>query len=272
MPLVLRERLFRRQAHDLIQLMAKYGNHDHGRFSTNADVERFLTASGLDYKLVVEHCRTFTNSVPRFENLIPSTVQSIGEATLSVIDKTTGQDIVTTQGPGIVALSSYWALFEESYAQFKAAIEKTGLTSFLSCTATGVAAVEAYIQHRATIYNARGPHTPLIDDKNNKVSFDDKVDLWVPIMSGGAKLDKGDKAWASFKIIRGYRDASAIHVKKPALGMGYAELAEGLNHFRHSIAGLLVKFHLLFGERIPTVIIRCSFLPDVIYYDDIARV
>lgn len=270
MPLVLGQHISRRQAHDLVQLMAKHGNHYHGQFSTDADVKRFLAASGMDYKSVIEYCRTFTNPVPGFENLIPSTVQSTGGAALSVVDNATGHNIATTQGAGIVALSSYWALFEESYTQFKMAIERTSFTSFLSCTAIGVAAVEAYIQHRAKIYNAMEPQTLLIDDKQNKVSFDDKVDKWIPTMSGGAKLDKGDKLWASFQVIMRYRDGSAIHVRDSALGMDYTELAEGLNHFRHGIAGLLVRLHRMFGERIPAVIIRCSFLPDVIYYDDMA--
>jgi len=269
MALVMGERISRPQARRLIQIMAKHGNHYYeGQFSTDEEIKRFLAASGVDYVEMIEKCRIFTNPISKFENFISSTAHSVGGASLSIVDNATGQTVAATDGPGIIAYSSYWALFEEAYAQFNATLTGVSpMTSFLTCTSTGIAAVEAYIQHRAIIYNETKPQTPLIDSKNSKVSFDDKINLWIPIMTGGAKLDKSDKLWISFKVLQGYRDNSAIHVKSPVLSISYTELANGLNHFRYGIAGLLVRLHILFAERIPAKIIRCSFLPDVRYVE-----
>jgi hypothetical protein len=269
MSLVMGDRISRAQARRLIQIMAKHGNHYYeGQFSTDEEIKRFLAASGVDYEDMIEKCRIFTNSVLRFENLITSTAFSVGGGSLTLINNATRQTVAATEGPGMIAYSSYWALFEESFSQLRATLTGVSpMTSFLNCTTTGIAAVEAYIQHRAIIYNETNPQTPLIDSKNSKISFDDKINLWIPTMTVGAKLDKSDKLWTSFKVLQGYRDNSAIHVKSPVLSMSYTELANGLNHFRYGIAGLLVRLHILFAERIPARIIRCSFLPDIRYIE-----
>lgn len=270
MAIVIGEQISRSQSRRLIQTMAKHGNHLYlGQFSTDEEIRVFLASNGLDYKKVIEYCRTFTNRVPKFENLISSTAQSVGGSSISVVNNITGETISSTDGPGIIALTSYWALFEEAFTQFRATLTSVRpMTSFLTCATTGVATIEAYVQHRAILYNDTNPQTKLLDSKANKVSFDDKVSQWIPIMTGGTKLDKSDKLWESFKILRGYRDNYSVHVKSPSFSMSYEALERGLNLFRYGIAGLLVRLHILFSERIPTEIIRCAFLPDVQFIED----
>ena len=134
---------------------------------------------------------------------------------------------------------------------------------FLSCVSNGVASIEAYLGQKAGIYNKRNPGKELIDNKQNKVSFDDKINEWIPIMTGGPKLNKGTQRWEHYKKLRNIRDQQQAHSKAPALG---SDLAKLLSFFRTGIAGMLLELHILFGDRnVPATIIRHAYLPDVEY-------
>jgi hypothetical protein len=98
------------------------------------------------------------------------------------------------------------------------------------------------------------------------VSRDDKIDEWIPIMTGGKKLNKGNQRWEHYKKLRTVRDQQQAHLKAPALGSDYRKLAKSLNIFRTGIAGMLLELHILFGDRnVPATIIRHAYLPDVEY-------
>ena len=58
----------RRDSHDLVMSMAKFGNHfGHGRPRTDADVKRAFSRQGIDYYSVVADCRDYHKRVPLFE-------------------------------------------------------------------------------------------------------------------------------------------------------------------------------------------------------------
>jgi hypothetical protein len=257
----------------MIMAMAKYGNHYiKGRyghpFKTDADVKRFFDEEGWDYRDVVEKCRDKDENVPFLENLIGSgyTIDSTG-GTVSYIDKAGEETVIgEDEGPGRFNYPSYAGLFEQATEDFKRCLDSAHYGHFLSCVSNGVASVEAYLNQEVKVYNKRNPGKELIDNKHNKVSFDDKIDQWIPVMTGGKKLDKGNQRWEHFKRLRSIRDGNQAHVKVPVLGANYRQLGELLNLFRSGVAGMLLDLHILFNDRAtPAIIIRYAHLPDVEY-------
>ncbi|MHA2403773.1 MAG: hypothetical protein ACXADH_12330, partial [Candidatus Kariarchaeaceae archaeon] len=123
--------------------------------------------------------------------------------------------------------------------------------------------IEAYIIHRVELWNRDNPHDCLTDSPAHKVSFDDKVDVWIPKMTGGKKLDKSIRNWMHFLDLRKIRDHVSIHPKSDGFGSSFSDLAEKINIFRTGIAGTLIQLHLLFHEKIPAIIIRAFYAPEV---------
>ncbi len=119
------------------------------------------------------------------------------------------------------------------------------------------------MNEQAGRWNDTHPSQPLIDSKTEKVSLDDKIDKWIPIMAGGRRVDKGDARWADFKVLRGIRDEAAVHIKGPVKGVSFVEMARLMNMTRTGIAGLLMHLHELFGEPVPSKIVRGVFAPDI---------
>jgi hypothetical protein len=170
------------------------------------------------------------------------------------------------RGPGRFNYPSYAGLFEQATEDFKRCLDSAHYGHFLSCVSNGVASVEAYLNQEVKVYNKRNPGKELIDNKHNKVSFDDKIDQWLPVMTGGKKLDKGNQRWEHFKRLRSIRDGNQAHVKVAVLGANYRQLGELLNLFRSGVAGMLLDLHILFNDRAtPAIIIRYAHLPDVEY-------
>ena len=132
-----------------------------------------------------------------------------------------------------------------------------------TCLSNGIASIDTYISHQVLLYNSDQPSEPLIDSKERRVSQDTKIDEWMPKMLGGKRLDKSRTNWQNFKRLRALRDELAIHIKQPTLGISDQQLGELLNLFRSGIAGLVVDLHLLFGEQVPSKIIRYAYLPDI---------
>lgn len=82
-------------------------------------------------------------------------------------------------------------------------------------------------------------------------------------MLGGKKLKKDCQNWRHSRTLRDARHEWAIHTKKRSLAISYKKLRELLNLFRSGIAGLLVDLHLLFGEHIPSIIVKYAYLGDI---------
>lgn len=127
----------------------------------------------------------------------------------------------------------------------------------------GIAGIEAYITHRVKIWNHAYPNNALIDTKQMKVSFDDKIDKWIPLMSSGKRIDKSNNDWRHYKILRSIRDDAAIHPKTMSMGVSLQQLAENINTLRAGIGGILIQLHCIFAEKIPAIIIRARYTPDV---------
>ena len=226
----------------------------------------FFQSNGLYWDNLVQKCREPKEIVPFFENLIGSTWKVSGGGRAAIVTEATTDketEITSVNGPGELTTSTYLQLFENAVNNLNRCLESASFGDFQSCVSNGTASIDAYIAHRAFLYNSAYPCEPLIDSKESKVSQDTKFDEWIPKMSGGKKLDKSGLNWSHFKRLRANRDDLAIHIKKPAFSISYCELGELLNIFRSGIAGLLLDLHLIFGERVPCNIIRYAYLPDI---------
>jgi hypothetical protein len=247
----------------MILMFAKYGDHgDRLVFRTDADVKRYLAQRGIDFQKLVEQCRSFGENVPYLENLVGSTWTVSYGAKAAVVDMQSGEEKCAVEGPGAIALSTYWAHAETSVKSRTRAVEASSFAELQIAITNGMASIEAFISHRAEIWNTSNPQDKLIDSFADKVSFSDKIDVWVPKMTGGRNLDKSLRNWMDFQELRKIRDDVAIHPKASGMGTSFTELAKNLNLLKTGVGGLLVQLHLLFGERIPSVIIRLFFAPE----------
>ena len=173
------EKRTRRSTHEMILMMAKHGNHSYqARFVSDADVKRFFQSNGCFWDDLVQKCRKPTELVPLIENLIGSTwVAPRGR--VSIVEKAATdeeKEITSLEGPGILITKTYLQLFENAFASFYRCMEMASVGDFLSCVSNGIASIDAYIMHRAWIYNSTHPTELLVDSKENKVSQDTKID------------------------------------------------------------------------------------------------
>lgn len=259
-----KERISRRAAHEMILLFARHGNHYHEtNFKSDNDVKRGFADHGINFEKLVMDCRDFKQPIPFFENLIPSTVFSAGGVEMSRVDSATGSEDLTTKSPGSLVIQGYWASFESAIEARDRAIQKSSYTEYLSAVTSGIASIEGYINYQAEFWNKKHQDQPLIDSFSTKVNLNDKFDNWIRVMTQGKKLDKGGINWSHFKIIKSIRDDLAIHPKSSGYGISFYDLAEKINVFRSGIAGLLIQLHLLFNEKIPQIVIRAAYAPDV---------
>ena len=246
-----KSKLSRKQAYNLVMTMAMYSDYDANvsrgiPFSTEDEVREYFKAGGYDFDKVVEECRNPQISIPLVENLVGSTWLMIGD------DKT--ETIVT---------SNYEGAYETAEDHLERAIKATSFSELESAIVRGIASIEAFINYRAGVWNERNPENQLVDSKQNKVSFDDKIDKWIPIMSGGGKLHKGDDHWRSFKRLLGIRDNLTIHSKSTSHTVTHSELADLINAFRSGIAGILIDLHVLCRTWVPASMIRGYYAPEV---------
>lgn len=184
-------------------------------------------------------------------------------AKVSRVDNSTGEEDLEVEGPGTITVAGYWASFETAIHARDKSVETASYSEFLNSTVQGIASIEAYINQQAEQWNKDHPNDQLVDSALQKVSFDDKIDVWIPKMTNGLRLEKGYTNWQDFKILRSFRDNLAIHPKQSGYSISLSDLAKNIGLFRTGIAGLLVDIHILFKERIPSVIIRAKYAPEV---------
>jgi hypothetical protein len=259
----------RKEAKDLILAMARHGNHywesEWGDLRTKQQVEAFFAAQGYNLADVIEECRDKETNVLLLENLIPSSgwgVTGGPGVTVSYTDSE-GNEVVKFDGEsGTFVEATDAALFDKAADDFERSIAKMSYVEFLSAIANGTASIEAYIFQKTYQYNIRNPSKELVDNKDNKVPFEDKIKKWVPTMAA-KKLDLGGKNWPHFKQLKQVRDTEHTHTKSPALQISYRDLCKLLNLFRSGIAGLLLDLHVLFGDKTPAKVIKYAYHPDI---------
>lgn len=256
----------RRTAHDMILEMVKFSNYGSGRFWTDADIKRYLQSLGYDFDDLVKRCMENYNMPIPTENLLGSTWRLTGGTATSI--SPTGKELFSVSGSGELTQKAYWGCYEESQKQLKECISDQSYIKFQSALVLGIAAIEAYINYRAGIWNETHPNERLVDSKENKVSFDQKIDEWIPVMTNQKKLDKGNRNWQEFRYLRDIRDNTTIHMKQSGYGISYKDLADLINRYSYGISGILIQLHKLFNEMIPPIIIRNFYAPPVKIIDE----
>jgi hypothetical protein len=271
---VVDEKRGRRETRDIVLSMGEYGNHNkhfERPFDTDDDVIAYLREEGFDFDRLVEACRHRDEHVPRVENLITSEWTGGEPPGGYLVVREERGDVLsgfTDAGSGTMTTSTYWSRFERAASAFERCLETTSYEDLLSCLSSGVSSIEAYIGGKVESHNRRRPGDELVDSKRSKVSFDEKIKLWVPRMSG-EKFDKGkNRNWSDFKVLSAVRDQEDAHPKTSAYAHSFDDMAKLLNRFRGRIAGLLLDLCIHFGEKqVPRTIIRRAFLSKVRYVD-----
>ena len=166
---------------------------------------------------------------------------------------------------GHVVLSEYLDIFENAVADLERSVEISGRGSrvyrvFLTSISEGIASIEGYINYQA----GRRGGQQFKDSKQQKVSFEDKIDEWIPQITGG-KLDKGGVNWIHHQELRRIRNDYQAHPKTPLYGIPYSEICRRMNLCRTGIAGLLFDLHIAFNGLVPGQVIQGCFLPDIQY-------
>jgi hypothetical protein len=121
-----------------------------------------------------------------------------------------------------------------------------------------IASIEAYLNYKAELWNKENQNK--ITDY--KISIEDKINRWIPIMTNKKQLDKSKEPWAAYKKLKKIRDDETIHIKKRYSNITYKELVKLMSKYKH-LAHLLLTLHILFNDKVPSIIIRYTFLPEL---------
>lgn len=255
-----------RAAKDLIMTMAIWGNDYNYRLKTEKEVSDFFARQGISISQLIAKCRVFSNAVPNVENLIGPTYHVSAGAKIAKVNLKTNEEEFTVQGPGEYTTSDYWRKFDSADKSLKHSIESASYEEFQTALTKGIASIESYLTHRALEWNRNNPLNPI--DLRTHLSLDEKIDQWIPIMLNGTQFNKGrSKSWSDYQLLKPIRDNIGIHAKQSASGINYQDLVKLQNLYRSGIAGLLMDLHKLFKERMPAVIIRRYYAPDVVYQE-----
>lgn len=204
-------KLSKQQARAKICAHAMYGNHGvNPRPTSIKEVQQYLLAKGINTDKLTDQCRNHKEPIPDFENLIGSTWRSSGSVNVSLVDSD-GEVISEMKEPGLFIWSNYESHFEAACAARDRAISEVSYSAFQECLSQGFAAIEAFINTIANVWNKQHPEDKLLDSKDHKVSLEAKIDEWMPKISNGAKIDKTNMVWQHFKSLKKIRDDNAIH-------------------------------------------------------------
>jgi len=269
----IKEKMSRRDTEIMIQLMAQHGRHIFSfrlRQKRYRDVRHLFECHGVDYDRTVETCRNWEVPVPLGENILDGSTWHVGGTAGGTVEIQTGDDTIVARAPSVLVTHDYLKKFELALDAFHRCIRVGDPGDMISCASQGVHSLDAYLLYRARIYNkGKRLSERLVDTKQQPVSFERKVDEWVPKMCAGRSLDKGTKNWSDFKKLQAVRHDLGVHPKASGFSFGPAQICEYLNMFRAGTAGLLLELHLLFRDSIPRKIIRYAFLPDVEVVEEI---
>ena len=260
-----KKRLSKQQARSKICAHAMFGNHGISpRPKSPSEVQNFFLQKGINTDIMIEECRDPKHIVSHFENLVRSTwiadMTSGGSVSLVNGD---GEVISEMKKPGLFIWSNYQAHFEAACSSRDRAVQTSSYSDFQECLTQGFASMEAFFNEWAMKWNKQFPENPLVDALDHKVSLEEKMEKWIPMMSGGGQVEKSNQVWNDFKSLKKLRDDNAIHPKLPGQTIVWDVFASQINAFRLGIAQLLANLHRHTGLDVPSVIINAIYMPDV---------
>ena len=198
-----------RESEKMIWAFIRHGNHNQVgamRSASKARIETWFAENREPLPRLIAQCRSyFSAAVPFVENFVGSTWSVIsegpGEITASIYKDGKDEPEIQVVGSGTIGVD-YHAKFESACRARDNAISGASLDDLHTSVIKGIASIESYVAHRVDIWNRSiAAQIPLNDTKDAKVSFDDKIKIWIPTMTNGAKLDIGGKTWDHFLFL-----------------------------------------------------------------------
>jgi hypothetical protein len=251
-------RISQNKARSLIMMIAKHGNH-YQKLDTDAEVKEFYKFNRIDFDQLVSTVRD-GGLVTLLENLAGPGFETASQGRASirsaVVDAITNEEIAGFDGDGHLTLSPAWSRYETAERRLRDSMERNSIEDLIGAIEAGVSAVEGFIAERARAWNSVNPSAMLIDDAAKKVSFDVKLNEWIPRMSGGAKIVKGGKNYQHFAELKKFRDDFGAHIKESAHAISAQRFIRLVDLFRTGIAGMMIDLYRAFKMRVPSGMIR----------------
>ncbi len=285
MKLVIENRISRRDAKNLVLDMIRYNDYFHYREKHRVLSDEVIVKShnefnrkngGKSFDKYVEQAMTFYiyenglflyNHVEFYENVLDySKIEFKSHDANSNANKMIINEISNKVGEkissyGQAVLIPYEGIFLDSFNYLFKAINNSDVEDFVSSINRGIASIENVLRYYALKYNNEIGKEELVDDKYNRVSFNEKIDLWIPKITG-KKLDKSSINWQSFNKLKKFRDDNDQHFKGQYI-RDYNEIIVLMNLYKYGIAGLLFDILKLFDSHISAPIIRAKYIPKI---------
>ena len=240
-----RMKISEKQAKKLIFDLVKYSDHSNRSLTDglkNKTIEQWFEQNKYPFKRLVSDTRDWEYVVPFVENTMDSKVY--------------------ISGAGIINVSDYQGEFESALEYRDAAINNADTEAYYACITKLFASLASYLLLKAECYNAENENK-LEDAQGSSVSLEDKMKLWVPILSGGKELDSSKKSWDLFQVQLAQCNEDAIHPKYSAQDLSSVELAEKVNDLRGGIINIMYELHVLLNDEIKSQLVRAVYFPDV---------
>lgn len=246
-----RMKISEKQVKKLIFDLVKYSDHSNRSLTAglkNKTIEQWFEQNKYPFKRLVSDTRDWGYTVPFVENTMDSKVY--------------------ISGAGIINVSDYQGEFESALAYRDAVINNADIEAYHLCIAKLFASLASYLYHKAECYNAEN-EDQLEDAQGSPVSLEEKIKLWVPILSGGKELDSSKKSWDLFQAQLAQCNKDAIHPECLAQDLSSVELAEKVNDLRGGIINIMYELHVLLNDEIKSQLVRAVYFPDV-YVSEVA--
>jgi hypothetical protein len=202
--------------------------------------------------------------IPHFENLLRGTFQVVAPDSYLVLRLSPSGEEIQIPEAGVINTSQYVSKFEAAVDARDRAVKQKSTTEFETVAFLGVSAIEAYFNWQAEAWDHFHPDNRM--PRTRRMSLDQKIKVWLPLLATGSSLDYTHISWDRFFELKQLRNRST-HPRQGGSGITLKELARRLNLFRTAIAAPLMQLHQVFHERIPSVVIRAAYAPDVIVVD-----
>ena len=210
--------------------------------------------------LLVKEARNYRQPLPYVENLADGTTWHLS-AGASLHDPKTGQIIAS--GPGVASACPHLALFEKASDARQRAVDNVSYEELLTAISLGQASIEGLLAYLVKRWNDSCPKAQSLHDRHlHRVTIAEKIHDWYPRMTG-ARLSKNARVWQKFVSLKRLRNKEAAHPQNDSYCVRHQHLARLVNDFRCGIALLFGQLHLRAGYRIPQVVLKAYYYPDV---------
>lgn len=261
--LILSEKISAKEAASKISAYVIWGEHDiEPRPKSPQEVYRLLRNRGINPEQLAEKCRDYKAPIPFFQNLFGTSWTTHGDLNVAIIDKLNGQPDDQLVRSGKLHLIGYIEIFRHACLARDRAIKDASYTDFLIAITLGIASMEGFFQYHVESWNKAHLDDQLIDNKENKVSFGDKIDKWIPKISGRTVKKKGSW-WNDYKLFIKLRDDQLVHPKRGFIAIEDRKLVSLLNKFKNGIGGMMAGLHQTLGIQIPAIVIDSIHYPRI---------